>query len=184
MNYIIFDLELNSKPFKNRHPNEIIEIGAVKLNSDLKNEGVFQAFVKPKIYKKLFTVVKRKTKITQEDINEADGFKDVLARFKQWIEDDYILCSWGHDDIHHLKANCEFNKRGIKWLKKNMDIQKHFSKIYEAPPGQRYSLKNALEVLDINVQEELHRAEIDAMYTAEIFVKIFNRIDIEAACVL
>jgi DNA polymerase III epsilon subunit-like protein len=54
MNYIVFDLELNSKPFKSRHPNEIIEIGAVKLNRNLEITGTFQSFVKPKVYKKAF----------------------------------------------------------------------------------------------------------------------------------
>lgn len=60
MNYIIYDLELNSKPFKSKLPNEIIEIGAIKLDSDLKEIDTFQAFIKPHYFKKLFPVVKRK----------------------------------------------------------------------------------------------------------------------------
>jgi len=178
INYIIFDLELNSKVFKSSHPNEIIEIGAVKIDGNLRNMGTFQSYVKPKIYRKLFPIVKRKTKIKQEDINNAPGFKEVLSSFKDWIGSNYILCSWGHDDIHHLKANCEFNRRGTKWLKNHIDIQKQFSKLHNLPAGQRFSLKNALNLLGIPVENDLHRADVDAKYTAEIFIRVFDKLDL------
>lgn len=177
MNYIVFDLELNSKIFKSKTPNEIIEIGAIKLNERLECVDSFQAFVKPKVHKKLFPVVKRKTNILQQDINDAPNFRSVLLAFKEWIGRDYILCSWGHDDIHHLKLNCQFNKSGVKWIDSHIDIQKHFSRIYNAPAGQRYSLAKALELLGITVGEELHRADADARYTAEVFVRIYDKID-------
>lgn len=177
MNYIVFDLELNSKAFKSRFPNEIIEIGAVKLDSDLKTVGDFQSFIKPKLYRKLFPVIKRKTSILQEDINNAESFKVILNCFKEWIGEDYLLCSWGHDDIHHLKANCQFNRRGTDWLKQSLDIQKQFSKIYNLPSGQRFSLKNALLLLGITVEEDLHRAHVDAKYTAQIFKEVFDKLD-------
>jgi DNA polymerase III epsilon subunit-like protein len=48
MNYIIFDLELNSKVFKSKLPNEIIEIGAVKLNDKLENVDPWKRHLKPK----------------------------------------------------------------------------------------------------------------------------------------
>jgi 3'-5' exoribonuclease 1 len=177
-NYIIFDLELNSKAFKSSRPNEIIEIGAVKLDSCLQNMGVFQSYVRPKVFRKLFPVIKRKTKIKQGDINDAPTFKEVLRSFKEWIGKDYVLCSWGHDDIHHLKANCEFNRRGTKWLNNHIDIQKQFSKLYNLPVGQRFSLKNALDALDISVEKDLHRADVDAKYTAEIFIRVFDKLDL------
>lgn len=174
MNYIIFDLELNSKPFKNRHPNEIIEIGAVKLNDNLEVAGTFQSFVRPKIYKKLFKVIKQKTDIKQEDINNAEDFKCVLAKFKDWIDRDYILCSWGYDDIHHLRSNCRLHRLSAKWIKNPFDIQKQFSIQNGLPAGQVSSLGNALGVLGVNVDEKLHRADIDAKYTADIFIRLKN----------
>jgi len=177
MNYIIFDLELNSKPFKNRHPNEISEIGAVKLNEALEVTDAFQSFVKPRIYKKLFSIVKNKTHITQADINNAEDFRSVIKRFKQWIDKDYILCSWGHDDFHHLKANCEFNRMGVKWIKTGIDVQKQFSRIFGMPSGHSSSLEGALERLNIPIRENLHRAYADALYTADIFKKIYDKMD-------
>ncbi|MFZ5987367.1 MAG: exonuclease domain-containing protein [Bacillota bacterium] len=179
MNYIVYDLELNSKPFKSSLPNEVIEIGAIKLDSSLNEAGTFQSFIKPKYFKKLFPVVKRKTQISQEDVDNADCFKDVITRFKQWIGDDYILISWGHDDIHHLSLNCKYNRMKIDWLKSNVDIQKQFSTIFDLPAGQRISLENALLLHGIQVEGELHRALIDAEYTARIFAVIFDKLNLK-----
>jgi 3'-5' exoribonuclease 1 len=178
MNYIIFDLELNSKVYKSELPNEIIEIGAIKLNDKLEIIDSFQSFTKPKIHRKLFPLIKRKTKITQESVNNADSFKDVLLRFRDWAGKNFILCSWGHDDIHHMKQNCKLNRLSAKWMKNTFDIQKHFSQAYEAPPGHKYSLTKALEALDIKPEEELHRAYIDAKYTTEVFIRLSDIIDL------
>ena len=59
MNYIVYDLELNSKPFKSHIPNEIIEIGAVKLNDNLQKLDSFSSFVKPRRFNKLFPIAMR-----------------------------------------------------------------------------------------------------------------------------
>lgn len=179
MNYIVYDLELNSKPFKSNLPNEIIEIGAIKLDDNLNKIDVFQSFVKPKYFKKLFSLVKNKTQITQENINNAEDFKVVIMKFKQWIGTDSILISWGHDDIYNLSLNCRYNQVKIGWLKKNIDIQKQFSSIFNLPSGQRYSLENALKLMEIETQDDFHRALIDAEYTAKIFKGIFDKIDLQ-----
>ncbi|NLP13456.1 MAG: exonuclease domain-containing protein [Clostridium sp.] len=178
MNYIVYDLELNSKPFKSRIPNEIIEIGAIKLDDNLCKIDTFSSFIKPKYFNKLFSVVKRKTKILQEDINKADCFKDVVNRFIRWVGKDYILISWGHDDVHHLSINCRYHRMKTSWLKRNIDIQKQFSAINNMPPGQRYSLENALSLMGLEVEEKLHRALNDAEYTARIFTLIFDRLNL------
>lgn len=179
MNYIVYDLELNSKPFKSSIPNEIIEIGAIKLNENLQEIGMFSSFIKPKYFKKLFSVVKQKTKITQEQINSADSFRNVIKQFIRWIGDDYLLISWGHDDVLNLILNCKFNRIKIDWLKRNIDIQKQFSAIYHLPSGQRYSLENALALIGVEIDENLHRALTDAQYTAKIFKSIFDKLDLE-----
>ncbi|TYQ13196.1 UNVERIFIED_CONTAM: inhibitor of KinA sporulation pathway (predicted exonuclease) [Acetivibrio alkalicellulosi] len=179
MHYIIFDLELNSKPFKNKLPNEIIEIGAIKLDVSLNEIGKFQSFIKPKYFKKLFSLVKRKTQISQEDINKAEFFKYVIKDFIDWIGTDSILISWGHDDIYNLCLNCKYNRVTTGWLKKNIDLQKQFSTIFQLPPGQRYSLENALKLTEIEIDDSFHRALADAQYTAQIFIKIFDKVNVE-----
>lgn len=180
MNYIVFDLELNSKPFKSSIPNEIIEIGAVKLNNKLEVIERFQSFVKPKHFPKLFRTIKAKTKISQVDIDNAKNFNVVLKSFKKWIGKEYILFSWGYDDFYHLKTNCDLYQLNIDWILRFIDIQKQFSRIHNFEKGRYSSLKDALNLLNIPLSEdELHRADIDAEYTAKIFIDIFNKINFD-----
>ncbi|SHK13129.1 3'-5' exonuclease [Tepidibacter formicigenes] len=177
MNYIVFDLELNSKPFKSKIPNEIVEIGAVKINENLEIIDRFQSFIKPKYFPKLFRTIKKKTKISQVDINNAQSFDTVLNFFKNWIGKEYILFSWGYDDYYHFKTNCTLHELDINWLYKFVNIQKQFAHIYKFEKGQYPSLKNALNKLDIPLEEDdFHRADIDAEYTAKIFIKVFNKL--------
>jgi len=122
MKYIIFDLEFNA-PFKIDRktkqlkrgntiplcPQEIIEIGAVKVNSNLEIEDTFQQFVKPQLYIKLHPKVKSKTRITSTDLAEGASIYDAVKTFREWIsEEDFILCSWGKDDINELLRNCKY----------------------------------------------------------------------------
>jgi len=97
-----------------------------KAEWNLQEIGMFSSFIKPKYFKKLFSVVKQKTKITQEQINSADSFRNVIKQFIRWIGDDYLLISWGHDDVLNLILNCKFNRIKIDWLKRNIDIQNSF----------------------------------------------------------
>ena len=58
MNYIVLDLEWNQCPTGKENENElipfeIIEIGAVKLNENLKEIDRFREVVRPQVYKKL-----------------------------------------------------------------------------------------------------------------------------------
>jgi DNA polymerase III epsilon subunit-like protein len=51
--------------------------------------------------------------------------------------------------------------------------------LYGFTAGTRSSLSNALELLEIPIEEELHRADVDAKYTAEIFIRVFHKINTE-----
>ena len=58
------------KPYNNsnRKINEIIEIGAVKLNDNLQNIGAFKMFVRPNMYSYLNKHVGKITNITMNDL--------------------------------------------------------------------------------------------------------------------
>jgi hypothetical protein len=45
--YIILDIEFNGRKFASDKPMEVIEIGAVRLNSSLQQVDEFSAFVRP-----------------------------------------------------------------------------------------------------------------------------------------
>ncbi|MBM7613557.1 3'-5' exonuclease [Alkaliphilus hydrothermalis] len=186
MKYIIFDLEFNSAFKINRRtkqlmrgdtnpqcPQEIIEIGAVKTNLKVEVEDTFKQYVKPQLYTKIHPKVKQKTLITNEDLMMGVPFEEAIDSFKEWIGDgDFILCSWGRDDINELKRNCSFHKINTDWFDKYLDIQRKCMNALNLPKGQQIGLKNALETLEIEINSTFHQALNDAMYTAKILKEL------------
>ena len=73
MNYIVMDLEWNQCPkgkeFENKKlPFEIIEIGAVKLDSSFNVVGEFDRLIRPQLYTKLHHIVKELLDVSSEEL--------------------------------------------------------------------------------------------------------------------
>ena len=102
MNYIIFDLEATcwlGRPPKGL--NEIIEIGAVKVNDYAEVESTFIQFVKPTVNPVLSDFCKKLTSITQQQVNRAKTYPEAIQDFQDWINienENYALISWGKYD--------------------------------------------------------------------------------------
>lgn len=185
MNYIIFDLEYNQQHPDDINPSEpkppllfeIIQIGAIKLTNDLKPISVFNSLVKPNVHLKLHPYVENLTKINMDDLNKSLNFKSVYTDFINFIgQEENILVVWGNSDIKELIKNIEFyNLDSSKISNKYIDIQSYVSKLFKLPKGQKISLKNAVEALNITVEGEFHDAFFDAHYTAEVFKSIYSK---------
>ena len=86
MEYIIFDLEFNqgfdkklNKTVSNEKcPFEIIQIGAIKLDSNLNMIDTFNEYVKPQIYKDIHPFIQKMTSITKNDVEYAKSFPQVF----------------------------------------------------------------------------------------------------------
>ena len=111
MNYIVFDLEWNQCPYgkgqeNERIPFEIIEIGAVKLNSERQIIDQYQVLIQPRVYKKLHH---RTREIIQMDMKllEREGipFYRAVKEFLKWCGEDALFCSWGNSDLLELQRN-------------------------------------------------------------------------------
>ncbi|MDU2490679.1 MAG: 3'-5' exonuclease [Clostridium celatum] len=185
MNYIIFDLEYNQQHPDDINPSEpkppllfeIIQIGAIKLTKDLKSISVFNSLVKPNIHLKLHPYVENLTKINMDDLNKSPNFKSAYNDFINFIgKEDNNLVVWGSSDIKELIKNIEFyNLDSSKISNKYIDIQSYASKLFKLPKGQKISLKNAVEALNIPIEGDFHDAFFDAHYTAEIFKSIYTK---------
>lgn len=185
MNYIIFDLEYNQQhpddinSSEPKHPLlfEIIQIGAIKLTKDLKAISVFNSLVKPNIHLKLHPYVENLTKINMDDLNKSPNFKSVYTDFINFIgKEENSLVVWGSSDIKELIKNIEFyNLDSSKISNKYIDIQSYASKLFKLPKGQKISLKNAVEALNIPVEGDFHDAFFDAHYTTEVFKSIYTK---------
>ena len=180
MNYIVFDLEFNqSFDFKTGSsaksnpecPFEIIQIGAVKLNSSFETAGHFNRYIKPVIYKRIHPYVEKITAITQEDLKNGSPFSEVFNDFCEFVSPgDDILCSWGNDDIKSLYRNIRYHSLpSSKMPDRYMNIQSFATSYLKYEPGKAIGLKTAVEMLNINIESSFHNALNDAEYTAEVF---------------
>lgn len=186
MNYIIFDLEFNQaygEPLKNKKitkcPFEIIQIGAYKIDDTLNDISTFNALVKPSLFPEIHPFIMELTKITQDQLMVAKPFDQVLIDFSAFVGDvDNIFCVWGMGDIKELFRNIIFHQLEDQFiLEKYINIQKYASKHFHLPSGKSIGLRNAVELLNIQLNKPLHDAFNDAYYTAEIFKKLnFNKI--------
>lgn len=194
MNYIVFDLEATcwdkKDPSAKHKKNEIIEIGAVKLNEKLEIISKFESFVKPKLFPVLSNFCKDLTKITQEHVNEAQTFPEVLEEFKSWMGPNYVLCSWGHYDKNQFENDCRLHKLDPSWLEdRHISIKHQFmemdvfkkSKVYEDQMKKRgkvsAGMMTGLKVLGLKHEGTHHRGIDDAENIAKIFTKVFNKLE-------
>lgn len=179
MNYIIMDLEWNNSFNKatQKFMNEIIEIGAVKLDESLNEVSTFSELVKPIISKKLRSRIKNLTNITNEDVRAAKPFSVVVDEFENWVGDDAVILSWGDTDLRTLLANYKWflKKENIDFIKKYADLQRYCQCFINMENVQQAGLTYAAECLEIDPEKyPHHRALDDSLLSAECFKKIFN----------
>lgn len=184
MEYIIFDLEFNqgfdrklNKTISNEKcPFEIIQIGAIKLDSKFNIIDTFNSYVKPTIYKEIHPFISRMTNIKDSDFNCSPTFPEVYNNFTEFISSqDPILCVWGSGDLKELYRNINYHKLASNTLPKSyINIQQHASKYFDNPAGKSIGLQNAISLLQLDEKMSYHNALNDAYYTAKVFIKIYN----------
>jgi inhibitor of KinA sporulation pathway (predicted exonuclease) len=172
--YIVYDLEMTNRL------SEIIEIGAIRMkvvNGELKLLDTFQSFVQPKM-DKLNTRITNLTGITKKDLISAPSYTEAIASFRTWIgSEDYYLCSWGPEDKWAFITDSSFHQTDIEWIINHNDLQFHFSILHDSEKGFRYGLSRALQALELSYEGSKHRALDDAINTARILHKIFNKVE-------
>ena len=180
MDYIVFDLEWNQsntgrEPEIEDLPFEIIEIGAVKLNNEMKFISEFSQLVKPKVYQELHYITRKLIHIQMEELQCGKPFPLVMDEFLEWCGKDSIFCTWGPLDLVELQRNmCFYDMEPLSDKPfKFLDVQKLFSLAYEDGKTRR-NLEYAIDFLKIDKDIPFHRAFSDAYYTGKVLEKINN----------
>lgn len=174
MNYIVMDLEWNqgkeTEQDKKKIPFEIIEIGAVKLDSNRRLVETFQRVIKPQIYLEMFPITQSLVQIEAEELEAGITFTQAVTDFFEWCGDSYIFCTWGNMDLIELQRNMEYYRIGSFLTKafRYYDVQKLFSLQVEGRKNPR-TLEYAVEYFNLEKTADFHRALYDAEYTARIF---------------
>ncbi|MFS0724054.1 exonuclease domain-containing protein [Paenibacillus sp. 1P07SE] len=181
MDYIILDIEFNGRKFASELPMEVIEIGAVRLNSSLEQTGEFSALIKPVYFAKLNSFIKKKTGIPQADIDTASRFPKVIRAFMDWLQesDEPLLVTWGGEDMKRIVLDTRMHKLDdAYWLSVYYyDLLKGYLKCKQLTND--VSVEAAIQELGIPASGSAHRALDDARMTAEIFRSVFSQLDFE-----
>lgn len=178
MNYIVIDLEWNQSPNGKREevreiPFEIIEIGAVKLDSSFRKIDKYSRLIKPQIYKEIHSITRKIIHIEMEDLLKEETFEYVIKDFFNWCGTDYMFATWGNMDLIELQRNLMYYNL-VGYIEKPIpfyDVQKLFALSYFNNKVPR-TLEAAVDTLKIKKDKEFHRAYVDAKYTAEILKTI------------
>lgn len=154
MDFIIMDLEWNNTYARKTKGfiNEIIEIGAVKLDENLNFKDKFSCLVRPQIGKKLRGSVKELTNITNEEVRSGEPFTKVFSSFRRWIGSECVLLTWGDGDIRVLIDNYKYLNGidTVPFLSYYADMQAYIQSVLGTPKSRQIGLSTAAQELGID----------------------------------
>ncbi|WP_458407299.1 exonuclease domain-containing protein [Anaerotignum sp.] len=173
MVYIFLDLEWNYPLQIDRKTKqscelyeEIIQIGAVKVNENLEFIDMFKVNIKPRVYPIINEEVKKLTHLTEEQLEKGMHFEAVNLAFLDWCGENYIFLTWGEDDIRVLHQNQ--HAYGIEQVRVENygDVQKIYA-LQITKDYRQYALEKVLQTHNINGLIA-HNALNDAWNTLQI----------------
>ena len=174
MNYIVLDLEWNqSSDGKEEEskllPFEIVEIGAIRLNSERQMVSEFSELIKPQVYHEMHHITRKLIHLQMDQLEHGWPFAEVAEQFFDWCGEAPVFCTWGAMDLTELQRNLSYY--GMQTLADGpfpfLDVQKLFSIGFEDRKSRR-SLEYAIDYLKIEKDIPFHRAFSDAYYTAKV----------------
>jgi DNA polymerase III epsilon subunit-like protein len=182
MNFVVIDLEFNNMrniPFsvaRSNHncPNEIIQIGAVKLDKYFRVIATLKLYIKPVVYSIMNPNVEEITGISMAELRKGMSFKEAMDMMRAFTDNDSIICSWAKDDPIELIRNAKYhNIKDMCWLNMYVDVQQYCTRVMSEK--NILGLKNAMKKLNVSYTEDkLHDALNDCYYTIEVVKQVFN----------
>lgn len=182
MYHIVVDFEFTSIPKSQKMQrkivkNEIVEIGAVKLNDNYEVIDEFSSFVRPR-YSFIDPNCSMLTGITNNDILKAPRFTEAIDAFLQWIgNEDFCIYAWSENDKEQFDGECILNsvveRFNILYNKDWIDLQLSYIELVGL--SKAISLQRALNSLNIFFEGKIHRATDDAYNTASILQVMKNK---------
>jgi inhibitor of KinA sporulation pathway (predicted exonuclease) len=154
---------------------EIIEIGAVMADArSLQPVDDFGWFVRPVRNPQLTVFCTELTSITQEDVDNAAEFPDVLDQLVQWKTKyrNHVFCSWGEYDRRQLTRDCSFHR-----LRYPFDDHMNLKRLFAERMGLRKpeGMKGALRRVGLPLEGTHHRGIDDARNIARLLPYIVGK---------
>jgi len=155
--------------------SEIIEIGAVKIDSDShETTGHIQSFVKPRFYPKQAMEGMAFSMITKEHMKDAIEFSDMLEKLKAlYIPGETYFVAWGNADYDVIREGCERHDLTNPVLYSDYLDLAAAHKMYKGI-SRTSSLRDALEEQGIVTEGLWHTAYDDAVNTGKLLLKLME----------
>ena len=191
MEYVIFDLEWDNcfyKPEK-KFINQILQIGAVKLNDSFDTVDYFTATVRSSISKKVTNRFANLTGITTEKMLAGIPLREAVSQFNEFSANAFVTMTWSDSDLYTIVENEKLLKdSGVSF---NMNHYLDLQKLVQAKMREKgydsknqISLEGAAEFFGVNTEEfSLHTALDDSTvcgkllkicYNAEMFTSLLR----------
>lgn len=177
MSMIVLDLEWNTAVSEGtdgsrQHFDEIIQIGAVRLVEGFRPADTFNAYVRNRC-SRLNPCVAELVGLTDEQLEQADDFPQVAARFLDWCGDSPRFFTWSNADIPVLRQNFLHYELDTARIRRAYNVQFAFS-ILKNGNTTAVALNKAADALTLEQQEPFHSAVNDALYTARIMERLWQ----------
>ena len=148
VNHIMIDLEMNKIERRyngdKKLSSELIEIGAVKMDSKFDVIDQYQTYVMPS-YGKMNSRIIKLTGITDDKLEGAPDFFEALDSFASWIGNiKTVFYSWSMSDIHQFQVEAAFKGYKGKIIEKKNKKHYLLSIIYQISQNITTKIANAL----------------------------------------
>ncbi|MBP3705713.1 MAG: hypothetical protein J6J13_00475 [Clostridia bacterium] len=187
MMYIILDLEWDNSylPSKNRFINQILQIGAVKLNKDFEILDTFEATIKSSFTKRVSGRFSRLTGITNETMRSGIPLETAVKAYNEWIGTDTVTMTWSTSDLFSIIDNEKLLLNNLRFkIDKYLDLQSFIQneiRMMGVEITSQISLLNAANILKITADElSLHSAKYDSLLCAALLKKCYQKERFEA----
>ncbi len=176
--FLIVDLEATccDRGSVPRREMETIEIGAVLVDAQtLVAVAEFDRFVRPVRHPQLTAFCTRLTGITQQDLDGAALFPQVLAEFQHWFSAyrSLLFCSWGEYDKNQLRQDCSYHGVSYPFGDTHWNIKQAFCDAQGLKKG--CGMRRALTIAGLQLEGRHHRGIDDARNMVRLMPWILGR---------
>ncbi|TNE89134.1 MAG: exonuclease domain-containing protein [Deltaproteobacteria bacterium] len=180
---VVLDFEATCDAGPPPSPQEIIEFPSVLLSPSLEVVDEFEAFVRPVHNPRLTRFCTRLTSITQEQVDAAEPFPEVLARYLAWLAghgitepDQALIATCGDWDLRRMFP-AQLRASGLDTVpplfRRWMNAKHPFVECF--PEARRTGMVGMLEALDLPLEGHHHRGIDDSRNLAEVVRELGQR---------
>ena len=177
---IFIDLEMNTTDTRlvrrKKLKNEVIEIGAVRMDDEFHPLDRFRIFVRPQYNGVIERKIYKLTGISNGAVSDAVSLPEALDALEAWCgSDGYEIYAWSTSDLCQLRKECGF--KGIDSVFLDEMVQWHdFQEDFRQMLGEKniLSLSNAMHRAGLEPEGSLHDASWDAYNSARLMETAYS----------